>query len=67
MDPNDTLVTPLLFPSVKIDIQERTMETRTPEFDNVVHGFETLYMDLSKLTLVEVHVVQHAATTEIQI
>ena len=43
------------------------METRTPEFDNVIHGFEMLYMDLSKLMLAKVYDVQHAVATKIQI
>ena len=40
------------------------METRTPEFDNVVHGFETLYMDFSKIMLAEIYIVQHANGTK---
>ena len=43
------------------------METGTHNFDNVVHGFETLYMDFSKLMLAEVHTFQHAAVTKIRI
>ena len=43
------------------------METGMPKFDNVVHGFETLYMDFSKITLAEVYNFEHATVTEIQI
>ena len=65
MDPNETLVTPLLFPLVKIDVQAREMETGTPEFDNIVHEFGTLMLDFSKLYLADVYSIQHAATTEL--
>ena len=67
MDRNDELVILILFPPVNIDIQEQAMETGTAEFDNVVHGFETLYMDFSKITLAEVYNFEHVAMTEIQI
>ena len=67
MNPNDTLVTPLLLPLIKMDIHAREMETGMPKFDNVFHEFETIYMELSKLTLSEVYVVQHAGETEIRI
>ena len=38
-----------------------------PEFDNVVHGFEVINMDFSKLTLDEVYVVQQVAATEVRL
>ena len=36
-----------------------------PEFNNVVHAFETLNMDFSKLTLAKVYVVQEEAVTQV--
>ena len=67
VDPNDTLVTPLLLSPVKIDVKETTMDMGTLEFDHVLHEFGTLTMDLSKLALAKFYVVQHAATTKIRI
>ena len=65
--PNDALVTPLLQPPVKIDVQAREMATGTPKFDHVVHEFGTLTLDFSKLMLGEVYAIQHVVATEIRI
>ena len=57
VDPTNVLETPLLLLLVNIEIQEQVMETRMPKFDNIVHGFETLYMDLSKLMLAKIYTI----------
>ena len=49
--------------SIKVEIPGRVMEMGTHEFDDIVHVFEMLNMEFSKLTLVEVYVVQHAVAT----
>ena len=67
MDPSDALLTPLLLPLVKIEVQSRVMETGTQEYDDVIHEFGTLSIDFAKLTLGEVYVIQLAAATEIRI
>ena len=67
VDPNDTLVTPLLFPSVKIEVQLWAMEIGVPEYDDVFQEFGTLSLDFSKITLSEVYGIQHATATEIRI
>ena len=67
MDPSETLITPLLLSLVKIDVQSRAMETRTQEYDDVVHEFGTLSLDFSKLALVKVYAIHHATMTEIRI
>ena len=67
MDPSDALVTPLLLPLVKIEVQPRAMETGIQEYDDVIHQFGTLSIDFSKLALVGVYTIQHVATTEIRI
>ena len=67
MDPNDTLVTPLLFPLVNIEVQSQPMQTGTKEYDDVVHEFGTLHIDFSKLALGEVYAIHYASTTEIRI
>ena len=68
MDPNDPLVTPLMLPPVKIDIQAGAMDMiRMPDFDHVVHEFGKLKLDFSKLALGDVYATHHAPTTEIRI
>ena len=67
VDPNDTLVTPLLLMRVKIDVHSWALEIGTQEYDYVVHVFETMSIDFSKLSLAEVYAIQHAYATEIEI
>ena len=38
-----------------------------PEFDDVVHGFEILNMEFSKITLAELYVVQEVAAIEVRL
>ena len=67
LDPNDTLVTPLLLLRVKIEVHSWALEIGTQEYDYVVHVFETMSIDFSKLALAEVYAIQHAYATEIKI
>ena len=67
VDPHDTLETPLLLLSLKIEFKAQAVETGTQEFDDVFHETGTLSLDFSKLALAEVYAIQHATATEIRI
>ena len=58
VDPNIPLVTLELVLSIKVEIQACVMEKGISTYNNVVHEFETLSMDFSKLTLEEVYAMQ---------
>ena len=67
VDPNSTLEELLLFSPLKIGFNVQALETCQQAFGDVTHDFKTLIIDFSKLTLVEVYVVHHGATTRIRI
>ena len=57
MDPSIPLVTPELVSPIKVELHGRVMEIGMTEYDDVVQGFKTLRIELSKLTLAEVYAI----------
>ena len=53
VDPTDALVTPLLLPRVKIEVQLGAMEIGTQEYDYVIHYFGTFSIYFSKLLRIQ--------------
>ena len=67
MDHNVPLVTSELVPLIKVELQARIMQTGMPEFDAAIHGFETMHIEFSKLTLTKFYEIQQAAVAEIRL
>ena len=67
IDPDDILVSQLMFPPLKIELKVQELESRMLKYDDVIHVMGKLSLDFSKITLAEVYTMQHVSVMEIRI
>ena len=65
MDPEDTLVAPLMLSPLKMEFPVQALQSGTEEYDVVLKSMGTLMLDFSELPLADVYSIQYAATTEL--
>ena len=67
VDPANTLTTPVLLPSLRIEMLEQTFSTEEEKKEVSVHSLDTLILDLSKLNFPQIYSIHHASAIEVRI
>ena len=67
VDPANTLAMPVLLPPLRIEMPVQEFSTEEAKKEASVHSLDTLILDFSKITLLQIYSIQHATATEIRI